>query len=156
MRAHATKLGRCLALGSLILAALACASGRAADEAADVLATDRARLAAMVAVDLAGLDATLHEGLTYTHSNGRLDTKASLVESLVSGGVDYLDITLDVEAQVPQVRVRGETAVVTAAARMQVAAAGAIHDLTLVYTAVYFREDGRWQLAAYQSAPAAR
>lgn len=93
------------------------------------------------------LDATLHPTLTYTHSNGKLDSKTSLIEALRGGGVDYRLI----EPIDPHVRVRGESAVLTARVKMEVEAAGQLHQLEMFYTAVYFLEAGVWQLAAYQS-----
>jgi ketosteroid isomerase-like protein len=140
-------------IAAVILAAaatVACATGPGGDARADsaaVLAADRARTEAMVAADPTGLDATLHPSLTYTHSNGKLDTKASLVASLLDGGIDYLSI----ETLAPQVRVRGDTAVLTSHVRIRVEAALRVHDLEMAVIAVYWKDDGRWQLAAYQS-----
>jgi hypothetical protein len=45
----------------------------------DILAIERERVAAMVNRDLATLDKILADDLTYTHSGGRTDTKASFV-----------------------------------------------------------------------------
>jgi len=134
-------------LAGLVAAGLVLACASAVDRSGEVLAADRARLDAMVAVDRPTLESSLHESLQYTHSNGRVDTRDALIESLASGTVDY-QVVRPID---PQVEVRGETAVLTARVAMQVEAAGKVHDLTLRYTAVYFLEDGRWQLAVYQS-----
>jgi hypothetical protein len=128
-------------------AAVACAASGGLRTGSAVLAADSARIEAMVSANRAELEVTLHPSLTYTHSNGKLDTRETLIESLVGGDIDYLSI----ETIEPQVRLRGETAVLTSNVRMQVEAAGRVHDLEMAVTAVYFFAEGRWQLAAYQS-----
>jgi hypothetical protein len=101
----------------------------------------------MISANRIALEKALHPTLTYVHSNGKLDTRASLVDSLVAGTVDYLSI----EPLEPRVRVRDDTAVLTTEIRMQVEAAGVVHDLKMSVTAVYFLTEVGWQLAAYQS-----
>jgi hypothetical protein len=113
-----------------------------------VLDADRMRIDAMIAGDAGALAVLLHEELIYTHSNGEVDTKASLMETLAQGDIDYRRIQRGTEA----VRAERTAAVVSAPVEMEVAAGGQLHQITGVYTAVYFWQDGRWQLVAYQSA----
>ena len=131
------------------MAQLAC-QRPGSDRAATALAADRARSEAMIAADAERLHALLHDDLTYTHSNGQVDTKASLLRALASGRVDYRAI----EPRDLRVRVHGPTAVVTGSVGIVVATPRRQLDLASVYTAVYWWQDGRWQLAAYQSSPA--
>lgn len=129
-----------------LTATLACAhSGR--DRSDDVLAANHERVAAMVAADSRRLGDALHESLSYTHSDGRVDSKPAMIDSLATGRVDYRSIHLDE----PSVRVRDRTAVVTGRAHMEISAGEGRLDLNGAYTAVYWWEDGRWQLAAYHS-----
>ena len=137
----------CVPFLAAVALCFACASPPGAGGRDAVIAADRARALAMVAADREQLEATLHPSLTYTHSNGKLDTKASLIATLLEGDVDYRTI----EPIDPHVRVRGDTAVLTTRVELSVEAAGRIHDLEMTVTAVYFLTDGRWQLAAYQS-----
>ena len=131
-----------------LLLALACASPPLGSDD-EVLVADLERIEAMIAADPARLEAILHPLLTYTHSNGLIDTRDSLVESLVAARVDYRAIApLD-----PSVRVLGDTAVITTRAQLEVAAGGQVLDLDSVYTAVYQREAGGWRLVAYHSSP---
>ncbi len=149
-----------LTLGLLVSAAAlftGCASTRAdPPEASDargaVLAADRMRIDAMITGDMGALDALLHEDLIYTHSNGNVDTKTSLMETLAQGDIDYLKIERGAE----EVRLGRNAGVVSAPVEMEVAAGGQLHQITVVYTAVYFWQDGRWQLVAYQSASTGR
>ena len=119
----------------------------ASDAGGAVLDADRLRIDAMITGDMGALDALLHEELIYTHSNGKVDTKTSLMETLAQGDIDYRLIQRGAEA----VRVERNAGVVSAPVEMEVAAGGQLHQLTGVYTAVYFWQDGRWQLVAYQS-----
>ena len=149
-----------LTIGLLVWAAAlstGCAPNRAdPPEASDargaILAADRLRIDAMIADDTGALDALLHEELVYTHSNGKVDTKSSLMETLAQGDIDYLKIERGAEA----VRLGRNAGVVSAPVEMEVAAGGQLHQITGVFTAVYFWQDGRWQLVAYQSASSRR
>ena len=132
------------------------ATGAGPPEALDapgaVLDADRMRIDAMIASDADALDALLHEELVYTHSNGKVDTKDSLMETLARGDIDYRRIQRGAEA----VRAERNAAVVSAPVEMEVAAGGQLHQITGVYTAVYFWQSGRWQLVAYQSSSQAQ
>lgn len=57
-------------------------AGTAAGDIAGATAADNARVAATLAQDRAGLEAVLSDELHYCHSNGHVDTKASLLESV--------------------------------------------------------------------------
>lgn len=115
----------------------------------DVLAADTGRARAMVEASAPRLREALHADLTYTHSNGVVESRAALIEGLGSGRLDYRKI----ESLEPTVRIRGASAIVTGPVHVVVAAGGQQHDLRGVYTAVYWYDDGRWQLVAYQSSP---
>ncbi len=81
-------LPRCL----LILLVLAATLGlRASDEAviAAVRAADDERVAATMAADAARMDAIYSDGLHYTHSNGKFDTKKSYLDSVVAHRTVY-------------------------------------------------------------------
>jgi len=116
-------------------------------DAAAVLALDEARFDAQVAGDKARLEELLADELHYTHSNASVDTKASYIESIVSGRVRYRQIDRSGQDAI----VIGDTAVCPGAATLHVPAGG--HDRTLVlrYTDVWVRRSGAWQMVAWQS-----
>src|SRR5262245_64705019 len=64
----------------------------AASRASEILALDDERFAAMTAGDRAAIERLLADDLTYVHSNGTVDDKASLLEALSSGKLRYLEI----------------------------------------------------------------
>ena len=117
-----------------------------ADEKA-VRQTEMRRFELTVQKDLKALAELLGEDLTYTHSNGLLDSKEQYLATLESGKTLYQSI----KSEEIKVRVLGETAVVNGLASMRVWTNGQTNDLRLRYTDVYAKRNGRWQLIAWQS-----
>ena len=107
-------------------------------------AEDR-RIKAMIDDDFATLDAVLADDLTYGHSNGVVDTKASYMETLRSGKTKYQTI----ERLPSVVRVYGDSAIVTGTAT--VGLRGQAAPFTLRYTLAYVMRDGQWRMVAWQS-----
>jgi len=119
-------------------------STAAADEQAVRQLEDR-RVKALIADDLPALEAILADDLTYGHSNGVLDTKASYVETLRSGKTKYEAF----DRQPSVVRVYGDSAIVTGTASVKLRAQPA--PFSLRYTLVYVKRGGAWTMAAWQS-----
>ena len=105
---------------------------------------------AVVKKDYATLDRVLADNLAYTHSDGRLDTKQSLIESLRSGKQTYTAA----EHQAIDVRFIGDdVALVREKLRMTAASGGkAATPANFSVLRVYQRNNGNWQLVAHQSA----
>ena len=116
-------------------------------DAAAVLALDEERFDAQVAGDKARLEELLAEELHYTHSNALVDTKASYIDSIISGRVRYQQI----ESSGQNAAVFGDTAVCTGSATLHVTAGGHDRNLNLRYTDVWVRRSGAWQMVAWQS-----
>ncbi|HEY7466639.1 MAG TPA: nuclear transport factor 2 family protein [Dehalococcoidia bacterium] len=118
----------------------------------EVQAADAERVRALLANDIAALEALLGDDLAYVHSNGMLDTKASYIDSLRSGVSRYL--TMDMSDV--SVRALGEDIAAINAkfnARVQVRG-GEVNPKPRVLI-VYARRNGRWQMVAWQSTPIA-
>ena len=112
-----------------------------------IRALEERRFAAMMRRDAEALAAILADDLTYTHSSGQLETKAQFLESIRSGAIQYTGIlpeSLDV-------RLYGDTAVVTGKGTFKVRMQGEDRSLPLRFTDVYVRRDGGWQMVAWQS-----
>ena len=103
------------------------------------------RIKATIDDDLATLEAILADDLTYGHSNGVVDTKASYMETLRSGKTKYQTI----ERLPSVVRVYGNTAIITGTAT--VGLRGQAAPFTLRYTLAYVMRDGQWRMVAWQS-----
>ncbi|MFN0027775.1 MAG: nuclear transport factor 2 family protein [Acidimicrobiales bacterium] len=116
-------------------------------DVAAVLALDAARFDAQVAGDKARLEELLADELHYTHSNALVDTKASYIDSIISGRVRYRQI--DCSGQ--HATVFGDAAICTGSATLHVTAGGHDRNLNLRYTDVWVRRSGTWQMVAWQS-----
>ena len=94
--------------------------------------------------------ALLADELTYTHSNGRVETKEQFLAALASGALEYLAIVSEGESAV-RLYADGEVGLIAGAARVTVRTGGREGAVTLRYTSVYVHRDGRWQLVAWHS-----
>ncbi len=132
----------------LLIVAPALLLGAGAEDA--VKQAERDWASAVVKKDYAVLDRVLADDLAYTHSDGRLDTKKDLVESLRSGKQTY-DAA---EHQSMDVRLIGKDVALVRARLRMTAAAGGKPATPANFSAlrVYQLRQGRWQLVAHQSA----
>ncbi|MFM7240615.1 MAG: nuclear transport factor 2 family protein [Opitutia bacterium] len=121
----------------------------AAEPAADaVRAADDARVAAMLSPDKAVLDAVLSDDLRYAHSNGKVDTKASLTAALLGGDAKYLSYKYterNFRFPAPDV------AVMAGRLEVQAKVDGVAMTTGISYLAVWRLENGRWRFFAWQS-----
>ena len=118
------------------------------DLVAALTAADDERVAAMAAADSARLDAIFSDDLRYVHSNGHVDSKASLTDTLVSHKsvyekIDYL--TRDFRLAAPRI------ALMTGRAIFHVANGNNHRALDLCFLGVWREENGRWRFLAWQS-----
>jgi uncharacterized protein (TIGR02246 family) len=105
---------------------------------------------AVVKKDYAVLDRVLVDDLAYTHSDGRLDSKAQLIESLKTGKQTYEAA----EHQSIDVRLLGKDVAVVRLRIRMTAAAGGKPATPANFSAlrVYQLKNGRWQMIGHQSA----
>lgn len=115
---------------------------------AKIRSLEESRFAAMLSRDVAALRRILADDLTYTHSSGQLENKAQFLESIASGSFQYLAILPEGALDV---RVYGDSAVVTGKGTFRVKAGGEERSLKLRFTDVYVSRDGVWQMVAWQS-----
>ena len=116
----------------------------------ELAAADDARVAATLAVDKAAMEKIFTDDLHYAHSSGVVDTKASFIETLVSGKNKYLkldyikrDFSLtspDVALMTGQVRVKTESPT------------KGTNEFTLIFLGVWKLDNGAWKFRAWQSA----
>ena len=139
-----------LLLRTLTLLALLVSLARAADEKliAAVRAADDERLAATMAGDRARLQAIFSDDLRYSHSNTKVDTKASFIETLVARKSVYESFEHKERTFVP-----AGPGVVLQHGRVltRVRNASGVNPLDLAYLAVWRLENGQWRFLAWQS-----
>lgn len=115
--------------------------------ARQVRAFESRRWGAMMRRDTAALGVALAEALTYTHSNGMVESKATHLDAIGSGRTVYDSI-------VPRgmtYRQAGATILGNGLVKSKGSLAGTAFDLVLRVTTVHVRRAGRWQLEAWQS-----
>ncbi len=139
--------GSAVQLVAFVILALASASAGRAD-VEGVLGAEARRQEALIAGEPGLLGEILADDLTYTHSQGRVQSKAELIASLTSGRVRYRSIEVDD----PAPRMLGDAAALgMSPVRMVVEAAGRTLNLRSRFLAVYAMRGGAWKLVAYQS-----
>lgn len=140
-----TPLLRLLAFLALLSVAV-----HAADDKliAAVRAADDERVAATKSGDPARLNAIYSDGLHYAHSNGKIDTKASYVDSLVKRTTVYEKY----DYQTREFRPAGPGIVLmTGRVLVQSTSGGARQNNDLNFLAVWREEKGQWRFLAWQS-----
>jgi hypothetical protein len=131
----------------VFLSGLTLAVAQPAPSAAkEVLAASDALKQAMMKKDAAVLEKLLHEDLTYSHSNARLQTKADVVKATLGEttieAMDFSDAT---------VRVYGATALIRANVDMRNSTGGKSTTSHINCLFVWLKGPGGWQLVGRQA-----
>ena len=117
----------------------------------DLLRLDDERSRAMTTGDTAALERLMADGIVYTHSSGRLDSKQSFIASIASGTVKYRRIDRkDVAASL-----REGFAFLTGAVEIDVETGGKLLHLNLRFSNVWESTPKGWQQILWQSTPIA-
>jgi len=116
----------------------------------DVIAElEERRRQAMLAADVAVLDAMFVDDLSYTHSNAVSERKALYLQRLAAKHYDYRELNfLDQD-----IRMVGDAALITGHMTGEVVIAGQSRKLNARTTVVWIRRDDRWQMLTFQSTP---
>jgi len=117
------------------------------DIEAQIKRLDARRLKAFIDGGIETLDRILSSGLVYTHASGWRQNKAELLASIRSGELKYRAFTM----RSVSMQVHGSTVIATGEASAQVRSKGQELNVSLLFLEVYVRQDGRWQLVAWQS-----
>ncbi len=107
------------------------------------------RWAAIIDLDLATLAELISDDLTYTHSNGRRDTKTSYLELVPI--VRYLSA----DRRDREIRVFDRVAIVTGRADIKIdnRETGSKRDVSILYTDVWLKTGEAWRFTAWQATP---
>ena len=115
-----------------------------------ILRLEEQRFAAMVAGDVATLERLLDDALTYTHSNGAEDTKASYIAGVRDKVWEYKSIRRENE----RVVLRGDAALAFCRLHIDVLVSGTPRKVDSNALAVWVRSGAAWRLLAVHSTPA--
>ncbi len=116
-----------------------------------ILQLEEQRYAAMLAGDVAALERLLDDELSYTHSNGVVDTKASYIAGVREKLWEYKSISRENE----RVVLRGDAALVHCRLRIELLVRGTPRKVDANVLGVWVRSGTEWRLLAIQSTPAA-
>ena len=117
------------------------------DSAQEVRALEQKRVSALVAGDVKTLESIFSDDLTYTHSSGKLDTKAQFLEGVKSGALKYEAMNhQDVGA-----RGYGDAVVLTGTSEVKVKSEGQALSFRIRFISVYAKQRGQWRMIAWQS-----
>ena len=134
--------------GSLISGAQAPASAEQG-----VLRVEQARIRALLAAAAGALEPLLADDLLFVHVSGWSQNKKEYVESIRRGELKYEAI----EPSAVHARVYGDAVVLTGRNAIKVRSErrqGQLLEAQILFTAVYVKSAGRWQLAVWQSTAA--
>jgi hypothetical protein len=110
-------------------------------------AADTKRIEALLKADTEALDTLLAKDMTYTHSNGKMDTKETLLEAIKTGATKYLSITLSEKKH----QTYANTVVITGVAEVKVKAGENEVAFKARFIEVWTRQKGEWRFAAWQT-----
>lgn len=114
----------------------------------ELAAAQRARFDATIAGDRAALERLMAEDITYYHSTGRIDTRASFVDSVIARGLPYRGFASEDQ----HVRVFGDAGVVSAVVALtQRAADGTEGTHKSRCTSFWAKRGGQWQEVLWQA-----
>ena len=114
----------------------------------EVLALERKRADAMVREDVETLATLLADDLSYTHSDGRRDTKESFLGLVAAPAMRYLGVDYSNQEVVDC----GDAVVVRGTARIRLLREpGEALDYLVLFLDIWARRDGRWQTVGWQA-----
>ena len=113
----------------------------------EVLNLEKQWVDALIKGDTAFLEKFYTDDLTYTHSNGLLDSKRSYIDKLKSGASKYQSVDRDEI----KVAVHGDTALVTCHWTPKSMSNGNQTNTNARYLHVYVKTKDGWKMAAHQS-----
>ena len=121
--------------------------GSASAQPAVAAAAERLRIA-MIDPTAAALGALVSDDLSYGHSGGKVDTKASFISDLLDGKSDFVSITItDQTIKV----VDGNTAIVRHTLAADTIDSGKPGKVALKILGVWQKQGGDWKLLARQA-----
>ena len=113
----------------------------------DVREVEKRRIQYLTGGDLTQLERILSDDLIYTHSSGRVESKAQFLAALRSGEMKYEAM----DHEDVQVRVYGDTAVLTGRSRVKLKSKGEDRSFPLRFTLVYAKQERQWRMVGWQS-----
>ena len=113
----------------------------------EVLQAEDARYKAQTSNDFAAMQRLFGDDLVYVHSTAVMDTKASFIESMRSGTVQYRSMKrTDAKA-----RTYGSMAIISGRARFEVTVKGEDKTIELLFHSIWAKRAGAVQFVSWQA-----
>ena len=116
---------------------------------AELLAVQLERFDAAISKDISRLERMVAEEVRYCHTTGAVDTKASYLETVRTGGIGWLEVSpIGMEA-----RIYGDVGIIAGEVQQRITVAGRAEpiDMHIRTIDVYIKRGGRWQLTEFQA-----
>ena len=114
----------------------------------EILALEAKRTDAMVRQDIGALASLLADDLSYTHSDGRTDTKESFLGLIGGSAIRYLGVDFSNQEVIDC----GDAVIVRGTARMNLLKEqGGRQNYSVLFLDVWARREGRWQMVGWQA-----
>lgn len=117
------------------------------EEKQNVLAAHEQRRTATLNGDANTVASLMTDDLTFTHANAVVETKEQFVDALKTQRLQYKTLTDDDL----QVRVTGNTGVVSGTVHIVVDASGTEYDLRVLFTELWVKEDDSWKMMLWHA-----
>ena len=137
--------GKTILLALVVIGSLLTTNGFAQDQAV-AQAVDKLRKL-MIDPDKAGLEALAADGLSYGHSNGKIEDKKAFMEALLSGESDFK--TIDLTDQT--ITVVDNTAMVRHKLSAETSNSGTPGQAKLSVLLIWIKQNNTWKLFARQA-----
>jgi ketosteroid isomerase-like protein len=125
-----------------------CTTNAQTDDAEqEVLAAHEKRRQATLNGDANTVASMMTDDLTFTHANAMVETKEQFIEALETRRLQYKTLT-DEDLQV---RVTGNTGVVSGTVHIVVDASGTEYDLRVLFTELWVREGDAWKMMLWHA-----
>jgi ketosteroid isomerase-like protein len=117
-----------------------------------IVVADQARIAALLSRDRRALEDILSDQLIYVHSSGREETKQLYVDRVAKGEYDYRSFVITRR----DLRVLNDLVFDNGDSEVDIVVNGQLREIAGRYLMIWKKEDGRWQLFRFHSAPIPR
>jgi hypothetical protein len=136
-----------LVAGIVVMAGNAGAQSSGTEQ--ELLALQQARFDAAIAQDVSALEGMVADEVRYCHTTGSVDTKASYLEMVRTGSIDWLEV----HPNGMEARIYGEVGIIAGEVHQKITVGGRAEpvDMHIRTIDVYVNRDGRWQLTEFQA-----
>ncbi len=114
----------------------------------EVLAFEKARVNATLTADTKKLEQMLAEEVVWIHSSGKRDSKATYIQAIAEGKARYKSMSVEQS----EARIYGEIAITNGILEFEsIALDNTITKVRTLFTCVYRKKKGNWQVVSWQT-----